>query len=290
MDIKKRKIGFYYLTINGDKGLYPIDQELNRVLEFAMEDLKRKERKYDLNELKFCVLDSYNKVADTRKLIFESARHSYRAPLMDRNNAKKRDNPKKLKEGETLKTHCMVRCKDGDAVLISEITKSGMQVQQIVEYLNYLKGEWEGQVRGRQLSYKFTYETIAKDNFEEELEKLKRVVSAVVHVDKRVLGSDALNFSDRTHSVREEIIMEIKSKRDHSIGHTAVDVVKKFLQGTKEEISKITIVGKNDQENEVKLDTSFIEKREWVRAHLDKDTGEVHSHTMFTEMLDVLNS
>lgn len=289
MHKKKTKIGFYYLTITNPSTLYNVSNELDRVLDY-ISNLDRKDRKFDLNANKFCLLDSESRLADTRMLVFESARHSYSAPLMDRTDASKRKNPKKMIEGETMKTHTVVKFKDGDAITVSELSKSGLRVQQIVAYLNHFKTKWVEESKGRQLLYKFNYETIAKDNFQDELRKLRRVVSASLLINKKVLGSDALGFSERTSSVQDDIIIEVKSKRQHTIGPMVQDVVSKLITGTDSSITKVIILGKNEQNNDVKFDTSFIEKREYVEAHLDEGTGEVHSRTMFTEMIEILNS
>lgn len=288
MDIKRRKIGYYYIVLIGGGSLFEVDHELERIFNYSIEK-SRKDRKYDLNASKFCVLAKNDRIINVRKVIFESAKHSYRADLMDRNNASKRKNPKKMKEGETHKTHALIQCKDGDAVMISEITQSGLKAREIIQYLNYYKTKYEEENRGTQLNYKFHYEVIAKDNFQEELDNLKRVISATVHIDKKVLGEHALNFSDRIFGVKEDIIVEIKSKRQEDIKHTANDIFRKFA-GSDTEITKMVIKGKNENDNDSKLDTTFIEKQEWVRAHLDSDTGEVHSRTMFIEMLEILNN
>ena len=53
---------------------------------------------------------------------------------------------------------------------------------------------------------KFGYETIAKDDFLEEINALSRITCADVFVDKQLLGGDSLNYSERLSSIKHEII------------------------------------------------------------------------------------
>lgn len=287
MHTKKRKIAYYYLKLSGGAGLFEIGYQLDYIIDYIL-SLDRKERMYNLNSSKFCLLQESSKVADTRKVIFESAKHSYRSDLMNRNNADKRKNPKKMIEGEVMKTHSIIRSRGDEVVMMSEITQSGIKINQFIQYLNYFKSKYEEE-KHAQLNYNFSYDIIVKHNFQEELQKMSRVSSTIIHIDKGVLGSEFLDYSNRPQNVQEEITVEIKSKPRENIIHAAVDVVQHFLAGTRSEIRKITIQGKNEDNNDMKMDTSFIEKQEWVEVHLDDQTGEVHSHSLFMTMLTILN-
>ena len=104
----KRKIGFYYLFFKRDDVEMPIEANLLNVLAFL--GLKsRVERKQDISNDRFAFLDSYShnttQENDLLELLFKSAKHSYRAPLLDKNTVEERENPKTMAEGEQMKTH-----------------------------------------------------------------------------------------------------------------------------------------------------------------------------------------
>lgn len=120
--------------------------------------------------------------------------------------------------------------------------EEGLAAQQFVEYLNRYKQFYET-LHNQVLNYKFHYETIAKDNIDEELDNLNRVLSTCVYVDKQVLGSDALNFSERIESVQQSIIIDIRASRSKSIKETAKDVIAIF-NGGERIVSKVRIKGK----------------------------------------------
>jgi len=289
MDIRKRKIGFNYLTLEPNGNGSDVQLEIKHILNFILAQQKVT-RKKNLGENKFCLLDYYelDHNETIQKIIFKSAVHSYRAPLLDRETVDERDNPKTLREGELQKTHFVIKYINGDAILLAEKYRGGLSVQQLVLYLNEFKQYYE-QVNRQELNYNFSFEVIATDNLDEELDKMNRVLNACIYVDKQLLGSDALNFSNRINSVQESIIIDIRAQRTESIKETAKDIIAKF-NGGERIVSKVRIKGKNFANNDVTIDTDFIEKKEWVNAHLDEDTGEVNSPDVFSQITEIANT
>ena len=100
----KRKVGFYFLSVVNNEGNLSIEDELNRLVKF-IEAQTKKVRKQDISDAKFCFLDSSEFLEDdaTLKLLFKSANHSYRAPLLNKNTIEERENPKTMDEGERKK-------------------------------------------------------------------------------------------------------------------------------------------------------------------------------------------
>lgn len=289
MDIRKRKIGFNYLILQTEENGLEIKTELKRIFDFILVQ-EKVARKIDLSTNKFCFLESSELSDDEiiQKVVFKSAIHSYRAPLLDRETVDERDNPKTLREGESQKTHFVIKFQDGDAILLAEKFRGGLAVQQFVEYLNRFKIFYE-EVQNQTLNYRFGFEIIAKDNIDEELENMNRVLNACVYVDKQVLGSDALNFSERIDSVQQSIIIDIRASRTQSIKETAKDVLAIFNGGDRV-VNKIRIKGKNETDNDVTIDTAFIEKREYIEAQLDEDTGEVNSLYLLFQLVEIANT
>lgn len=283
MDSKKRKIGFYYLEFSKPNNAdLELKTELNQLFAF-LNTRERENNKYDLNIQKFCILDSCTINGDIVNLIFESAIHSYRAPLMDRDTVSKRENPKTLKEGEILKTHFVLQYIDGDVLCIGEKFRGGIQIVDAVKYLNYFLSLYE-----TERLYSFKHTIIAKDNIQEELNKMTRVVATTMYVDKQIIGSDALNYSNRIESLKTDVLISIKSNKNANMFDTARDILGKYLLGQSTQINKLRIEGKNDRGNDIMLDTSFMEKREYVTALLNTDTGEVDSESILSEMAVLL--
>lgn len=112
---------------------------------------------------------------------------------------------------------------------------------------------------------------------------MQRVVCADVFIDKRILGSDALNFSDRLEYVQEEIIVGLKTERKESIKQTIYDILSK-ITGGRTEIKRIRVKGKMSDASESIIDTDFIIKKEFIDAQQDEETGEYNTQYMFSQL------
>jgi len=285
MATKLRKIGFYYLTISNDE-IEPISA-LNRILDY-INNLNKVDRKITISGKKFGLLDNINSnnQRTKHKLIFKSATHSFRPPLIDKNTVDERESPKTIDEGEIQKTHFIAKTINGDIIIVLEKTQSGLSMKQVVKYLNNF-------VIGLDLDeeddFSFKYEIIAKDDFLEEINGLDRVVSADVYVEKQVLGGDALRFSDRTDTVQHEIVVSVKAERMSSIKEFVRDAFSVLNNGERS-VTRISLVGRNDENNIIKINTDLIERQEYINPTINEVTGEILSSEIFVEMNSVIQN
>lgn len=286
MKIKKRKIGFYYLTLSDNEAHRKASVEVKKIINFICSQDKIK-RRMSLNESKFCFLEDsqFYEVEMQQTLVFKSASHGYRAPLIDKETVEERDNPKTINEGESIKTHFLIKIKGDDVLLLGEKVFGGIAPLQLIDYLNYYKNIYN-KTNNLKPSFSFSYEIIIKDNIKEELNKLNRVLSAQVHVDKQLLGGTALNFSERIESVKENIVIEIKASRKQSIKETAKDLLA-LLNGGSRQINKLRIQGKSTLGNDITIDTDFFEKREYLEAQINEETGVVNSNHILFQLKEI---
>lgn len=284
----KRKIGFYYLFFKRDDVEMPIEANLLNVLAFL--GLKsRIERKQDILNDRFAFLDSYShnttQENDLLELLFKSAKHSYRAPLLDKNTVEERENPKTMAEGEQMKTHALVKFKEGDAILFLETGNGMLTCANIVDYLNKAIPFYNAQFNNEddKIIGHFTFDMIPRDDFREVLQGMTRVVCAEIFVDKVLLGSDALDFSEPSEEIKEEVIVKVQAGRKKTIKEHVYDFLDKY-NGTDSHIKRIRVRGKLSNENEGIIDTGRIIKKEYVDAQQNEDTGEFNSIYMFAQL------
>lgn len=251
------------------------------------------QRKRDLYNDKFVFLSDYSIIRENDgtylvQLLFKSAKHSYRAPLLDRNTMESRENPKTMAEGEQMKTHALIKFKDGDALLFLETGLNMLTSANIMEYLNSLKYDYNSQqeLEEGMLNGKFVSETIARDDFREVLAEMSRVTLAEVYVDKSILGSEFLNFSNPSEELKEEIVMSLKAEKKKSIKQHVYDVLDK-LNGNTSKIKRLRIKGKLPNDTESVIDTNFINKKEFVEAQQNDDTGEYNTQYMFSQLISL---
>lgn len=290
----KRKISYNYLFLKMGEIEQPIENALNTILNYIISK-EKVDRKQDVNNEKIAFLDdiNYDTASEyhTMQILFKSAKHSYRAPLLDKNTVESRENPKTMSEGEQMKTHVLVKFKDGDAIIFLETGSNMLTCGNIVNYLNQALLLYNSQFREndeQRLLGKFSFEMIARDDFQEILQGMDRVLCAEIFIDKSVLGSEVLNFSNSSEHVKENILLTIKAERKKSIKETLYDIIDKY-NNTQSKIRRIRITGKNTNGNASIIDTDFIVKKEFIEVEQDSDTGEYISVNVFSQLLALSN-
>jgi len=282
----KRKVGFFYLSFRRNENDLLIEEGLRSVVNYIT-SLSKTRRKHDINSDRFCFIETtnYDEQNNLLKILFKSANHSYRAPLINRRTVEERDNPKSVEEGERHNTHLVIKFVDGDAIVFLETYQGALKLKQITDYINHFILMYNESHIRNQYNFHFGFDIIPRDNFREVLNSMRRVICASVYIEKQHLGSDTLDFSNRINEVQEDIIINVKAKRNMDIASTVDDLFAKFTGG--QAIKKIRVVGKNQNNNETIIDTDFIGKREYVDAQLNEETGEINSMFMFSQLVDL---
>lgn len=290
----KRKISYNYLFLKIGETEQPIENALTTILNYIVSK-EKVNRKQDVNREKIAFLDNINydttNECHTIKILFKNAKHSYRAPLLDKNTVEARENPKTMNEGEQMKTHVLIKFKEGDAIVFLETGNNMLTCDNIVKYLNkelsLYNSQYEENDEQRILG-KFSFDMIARDDFEEVLEGMDRVVCAEVFVDKSILGSEVLNFSNSSEQVKNDIMLTLKAERKKSIKDTLYEIIDKY-NGAQSKIRRIRITGKSTNGNASIIDTDFIIKKEFIEVQQDSDTGEYISANVFSQLLSLSN-
>jgi hypothetical protein len=278
---KKRKIGFHYLILQ--EGDCSVLEALNQTLD-RISELDNTARKRNITGSKFGLINSINYFSDNNRhqIVFKSASHSFRPPLLHSITVDERDSPKRMEEGEIDKTHFVTKAINGDVIVVLENFLGSISMKQAIQYLNHFAS-------GINLeeSFKFDYETIAKDDFLEEINSMSRITCADVFVDKQLLGSESLDYSERINSVKHEVVISVKAKNRDSISEFAQDIFAQW-NGGENSVRRLRIVGRNEDNNIVKINTDFIERQEYVMPHINEDTGEILSEEILQEIEIVL--
>lgn len=296
MKTKETKIQFFSLLEREWKS--PNQEDIVEVPFFNIIDtleyvskLSKKKRFYDLINDKFCFLDTFSKDNIFCSGYFKSARNEFRPNLINKSTGDERKNPKERTEGDIEKTHFVIRVdlSNSEVYLFLEYNHTGISIQNIINYLNKFGREFATK---KNISSRFTifYQMIARTNFLTELEKLERTKIAEIHIDKRILGSDFLNFSNRTLTIQKDVLLEVKAERSEDIKNFAIDIFNKFSGKQDDSISKIRIYGQDENGNETFIDTSFMGQVAFISANLDDDTGEAVSIDLLHGIRKIANS
>lgn len=285
----KRKIGFYFIFFKkGDLELSAWDPIMT-VCNY-LTTLEKSFRKKDLEGNKFGFISEITSEGDgLTSILFKSAKHSYRAPLLDRNTVEERENPKTMDEGEQMKTHIVLKKVDGSPIALIESGNNLMTGKNIIDYLNFGIPIYNSNIEdSEKLDGVFSLEMMPRDDFREVLESMSRVTCANIFIDKNILGSDVLNYTEPSETIQEDVVLQIKANRKKSILDSLYHIVDKY-NGNNSNIRRIRVVGRTGNNNETIIDTGFIVKKEFVEVTQNSDTGEFSSVEMFQSIKELSN-
>lgn len=183
----RRNVTYHSISLGGGENMEEIWNRLKAVLDFIME-LDQIQRKREIPETeKFVFLFSESSYrADIIDIVFKSAKCSYRAPLIDSSDLTMRDNPKRLTEGEQIKTHLVLKKKDDIILCLLESGESTLTIKQIMFYINSFLGEFNHKAI-EALDGSFYSAIIARDDFEKVLNDSDRVMSVQLKVKNNFL-------------------------------------------------------------------------------------------------------
>lgn len=260
---------------------------IENVLDYINDISDKKQRFYELKSGKFCFIDVIRKEIINEKVtlyscIFKSARNEFRPKLINKNTGFERDNPKELSEGDIELTHFVVKISklDNETYLFLENNHYGVTPINATNYLyeftkKYLLDNEE------KIDFSLQRMELPTNNFLTELERLKRTALAEVYFDKKLLGSEALDFSNRTISIRHEIMLTAKASKQESITEFGIDLWNK-MQRRDSLVSRIRIRGTDEENNSILLDTSKLSRVDFITVDVNQETGEVNSFQLLT--------
>ncbi len=285
--MQKRKISFNWLHLSSmveDEEVFTnIKSNLLALLNYISE-LPKVQRKHNLSRDKFCFIESFSFDENSQcvELLFKSAKHSYRAPLIDKNTVEARENPKRIEEGEQIKTHALLKFVENDAIAFLETGLNLMTMSNIVEYLNSFVALYNNFTEEESVG-RFSFDMMPRDDFREVLDSMSRVICAELFINKSLLGSDALNFCNITEDIQENMVLSLKSEKKKSIKNSLYQIIP-HLSGANSKINRIRVRGKMPNNNESIIDTSFIIKKEYIEVEQNEDTGEFNTPNLFAQL------
>jgi|SRR5690554_2576546 len=261
--------------------------------------INKKPKKHKIRDLKgdkFCFLENFYVKENSDKTrveiygFFKSARNKFRPNLVNRRTGTERPNPKLLVEGDIEKTHFVIIIDEeqDEVYLIHQYNFHGMGIKDMLRYLKFFAKQ-HAEKKDLKKSFTLKHHIIPESGFIETLQSMNRVKIADVYMDKQLLGSDALNMSNRLLNVKNELKLTIGSTPRESIKSTAVDIFNLFNQGGSK-ISKIRIEGKDRRDNDILIDTSFMNKQEFITVDRNTETGELVSTQVYTELEELAQS
>ena len=259
----------------------------------GIQALPKKDRRYEMKSSKICFLEKllFEKNADYTYVcgFLESAVSEYRPELINTRTAVKRDNPKAKVEGEVEKTHfCLRICEKHhheDVILILEKNANGVNVNQFLNYLTAFDKKFAAQ-NEVQLNYYLQHHMLVREDIEETIKGMNRTRVAELYLNKKLLGSDALEFSNRYAEAQQSMVLTVKAEKRASIKDTVLDFLY-LLQGAEPKVVKMRIWGTDSEDQNVLVDTSYFGKKTEITCELNSETGEISSAPIMNKLKDL---
>lgn len=297
MSIETRKLGFYYFEFKfyKSKDSFFFDKELFlKLLKWIKNEIPENERVYINQSSKKAMLlyevDSYEKEDNELvKIKFASCKFNHCPNYISILTGKERKSDKRMEEGENEITHILCSLKKDGAKVVFEERKAGVGVRAVKNYLNSFLKKY---LKEKDISPKFTlqYSILPSENFEEILDnKMKRVCSAELFIDKELLGADGLKIMDRDDvSMKQNVIIKCTVEKGKTLEKNLYKKIRNAIHSEGERVKRIRIFGKDENKSNILIDSELIKKIENVNAELNQTNGLVESFSLFEKMEEVL--
>jgi len=213
---------------------------------------------------------------------FEAAKIGHRPFLVDEETGDKRENPKRIHEGEAEISHLALKFKDDEIIIALEERMVGVTIKQIVSYLRTYIRE---QLPENRCEVDYYY--IEYDDFIEKLRSLSNVKVCEIYFDKTQLGSEFLNNVPIDRSTRDSVELILKSHVRRSIRKSMVERIYN-ITGDGQIIDRIRVEGNQRDDAKIKLDSDSFKLIKFIDVEVDDDTGIVNSIDMFSKLNDNL--
>lgn len=251
------------------------------------------EKIFNISQNKFTSLDKIEKV-NLRQVenhpnvyfgMMSTGNFGSRRNLKDSLDNSRRENPKRIEEGEEQENYFLLGFKtNGDIDLIIQNAGRGIKSLHLKNYLDkyiliYLNS------LGEEKAFKIIEGAVISSE-DIMIDRLERVTKTKIFIDKSILGEDGLNLANRTLQAREELVIDVRAQKGQDIRDLLTDVRQRLVYNTK--IDKIWIEGKDNNGNINQFYLDKIQKTTFVTIDIDTGTGSLISDSMKRELLKLL--
>lgn len=250
---------------------------LKATLENANTQLSFKDKRWEPSDNKFVTLSTIITKDNIQTGYVSCGLKSHRPDYIDAENGEKRPNQKKKSEGEEEKVHFAVRYDKDKVTLLVETNGKAIQTEKIGYYFAILNDRVRDLLTQTKRIENIVCLPIPIDNVREVVKSMNKASLVELYYDKRILGSDFLNLTDRSSCVKQEVIILIKNTREKSsnIKEAAQDIFSNF--GANPDIKRLRISGKDSQDSPFQVDTSFFGKKAFINVEPDLSKGVVNT-------------
>jgi hypothetical protein len=293
--MSKRKITYHIFKFyeNGNLNHLYEDFNFDGFTEFInnIEDINKR---FQINDTKFCSIDFIEAInpryfQGRTKCYFgciKSATFGTKKDLLDSLTNSERENPKSITEGEKEENYFVLAFNgNSEFEIIYQNAQNGITSNQFKSYLDKFILKYLTSIE-QEMNFSSEIGDIIIENPEEIIGRLDRIVECKVYVDKEVLGSQFLNFTERTLNIKENLVVDIRADFKQSIVEVARDLIQNIVHNNR--ISKIWVRGKDNDNNETKFFIERIMKSKYIDVTLDPNKKSIVKSSIKTELINLI--
>lgn len=296
MSESRRKVAHYALTIRPYRKKEPVSPEqLLQALSHTTA-LPVVERAEELAENRFMFLESVRTSSSGNLwyLVFSSAKYNFRPPLLHRKTGARRESPKELPEGDECRTHAILQPRENECYLLLEEFKAGVGIANVMAYLKKRLKDYQSE-NGLSPKHTIDLSVVPQDDFMEQVNAAERITKVIVTAERDIIGTEHLNYSNRTEVVDKDVEVVIRPIRGGSLGGVVQDLVDGITKANRDlEATRIRIESKDFDDNPVtfgaEVDGSQLKliehmgKVDFILVRLNQATGETETTDCFRQM------
>ena len=251
------------------------------------------EKLYNISENKFTSLDKIEKVSlrviENHPNVYfgmmSTGNYGSRRNLKDSENNSRRENPKRISEGEEQENYFVLGFKtNGDVDLIFQNAGRGIKSLNLKNYFDKFFLQYLNSL-GQSKEFKLVEGSVISTE-DTMIARLDRVTKTKVFIDKSILGEDGLNLANRTLQAKEDLIIEVTAQRGQDIRDLLSDLRQRIVYDTK--IDKIWVEGKDNHGNLSQFYLKNIQKETYITIDIDATTASLENDSVKRELLKLL--
>ncbi len=291
MSSEHRKVGFYsvdfknYRQKNNNRNTF--DQSvlldiINYIISLPIVDRLLNLEK----ERKTYFLDKYIMENNKLLIMFKSCKFGHFPPYLNSIDGTERATSKNEYEGESEKTHLVIRLDLNEAYLVLEERRNGVGISKIVKYFNeFSKRYYESKQEKRK--YIVQYTSVPGKEFLMALKEAGEIKGVEIFTYKKNIGDEFLGLSlEEDCFIKDEVILKLKSVPKEGVLKRTCN---RLFNNIKSEGSNITRIRIHTAQDDFRgpIDSDFFRKTETIEVELEKN-GTVKSSSIFNKLIKLI--
>lgn len=290
MSQQKRKIGYWSIEFQRGDLIFFDGELFSQFINYIGALPTQKQLQTNTRTSKSIAIDKIWKTSlqshIAYEIVFKSCKFNHSPDYMSSTDGSERPTEKLLHEGDKEVTHFCIRVDKDEAFCVAEERRSGVTFNAAIQYFNGFLRQFLLSI-SRDDGTVLVGNIVPSENFLDALDHTSKISVAELFVDNEVLGSGYLDLLDVDASVREDVVMTVKSVPKQSLPKKKLKELYMAITTSGTKVRRIRVRAKDINNMSVLLDTLSLKKKDEIVVDL-LPNGIVNSSTIFQKMEEAI--